>query len=146
MADWQVHDNLIVWATPFATAFGSWGATQLDLSEWWGMWVGAWHVFGGLCLSPDLDIRSRPLKRWGIFKVFWYPYRDFFKHRGVSHWLFVGSLTRLGYLLITPVFFYAGLVGFQEVLAQAIEHWRVIVGVYVGVEVSAIVHYIADLL
>lgn len=50
-------------------------------------------------LSPDLDLaRSRPTYRWKWLAPIWWGYHRIFKHRGLSHSLFLGSLTRVAYL------------------------------------------------
>jgi uncharacterized metal-binding protein len=51
-------------------------------------------------LSPDLDLRqSSPTRNWGLLRWLWRPYQLVFKHRGVSHNLFLSSITRVAYLL-----------------------------------------------
>jgi len=57
------------------------------------------YLFSSLLLSPDLDLRhNRSRRRWGLLGFLWIPYTKIFKHRGVSHSLLLGTLTRLGYL------------------------------------------------
>jgi uncharacterized metal-binding protein len=56
-------------------------------------------AFSMLFLSPDLDLaRSGPMRRWGRLAFLWWPYAKLFRHRGVSHHVLWGSLTRLVYL------------------------------------------------
>lgn len=67
-------------------------ATVTTLATW------AW----GLFLSPDLDLAESPRgcnakRRWGLLGAYWVPYGKTFKHRGLSHWLVVGTATRLVY-------------------------------------------------
>jgi Uncharacterized metal-binding protein len=55
-------------------------------------------LFGGLMFGPDLDTRSKPYARWGVFRVLWFPYRSVFKHRSRwSHGLLFGTLFRVVY-------------------------------------------------
>ncbi|NNF00696.1 MAG: metal-binding protein [Pyrinomonadaceae bacterium] len=55
-------------------------------------------VFGGLMFGPDLDTKSVQYSRWGVFRVFWFPYKGFFKHRSRwSHGLVFGTLFRVIY-------------------------------------------------
>lgn len=55
-------------------------------------------LFGGLMFGPDLDTKSIQYSRWGIFRVFWSPYKAFFKHRSRwSHGLIFGTLFRVIY-------------------------------------------------
>ena len=66
----------------------------------------AFSLFGGaylvssLLLSPDLDLRHNSARNnWGVLGFVWIPYTKIFKHRGLSHSLILGTLTRLAYLL-----------------------------------------------
>ncbi|MBK9437812.1 MAG: metal-binding protein [Chloracidobacterium sp.] len=62
--------------------------------------VGAAFLFGGLMFGPDLDTISRPYSRWSVFRIIWFPYRHFFKHRSrFSHGLLFGALFRVIYFL-----------------------------------------------
>jgi len=56
-------------------------------------------LVGGLLLSPDLDTRSRPSRRWGPLQLLWWPYRKLLKHRSLfSHSPVLGTGGRLAYL------------------------------------------------
>ena len=53
-------------------------------------------VIGGLWLSPDLDTRSNALRRWGMLRVLWWPYRRVIPHRSIwSHGPLIGTAGRL---------------------------------------------------
>jgi len=59
------------------------------------------YLFSSLLLSPDLDLRSNATRRrWGPLGFIWWPYTKVFKHRGLSHNLLLGPLTRIGYLFL----------------------------------------------
>lgn len=58
------------------------------------MFIIGWLI-STLIFSPDTDIM--PKKRAGILQLFLYPYAILFKHRGISHNVFLGTLTRLIY-------------------------------------------------
>ncbi|MGQ9463979.1 MAG: DUF2227 family putative metal-binding protein [Candidatus Fervidibacter sp.] len=59
----------------------------------------AGYLVGTFWLTPDLDLTtSRPLRRWGVLRLFWLPYAWLFPHRGLSHRPFLGALTRVLYL------------------------------------------------
>lgn len=63
-------------------------------------------IFGTYYLSPDLDIKSDPLKRWGILKHIWWPYQKIFKHRGKLHHPLSGPIiiiSTVGLFIIIPV-------------------------------------------
>jgi len=73
----------------------------------WGPWLGASGVataglsflLGGLWLSPDLDTRSNPTRRWGPLRLLWWPYRRLLRHRSLlSHSPLLGTGGRLLYL------------------------------------------------
>lgn len=68
------------------------------------------YMFGTYFLSPDMDINSTSYKRWGYLRIFWWPYKVFFKHRGYSHHLILGPLSRIANLalIVAPVMFFAG--------------------------------------
>ena len=56
-------------------------------------------LFGGLFLSPDLDIHSRPYQRWGELRWLWWPYQRLIRHRSVlSHSPVLGTAIRIAYL------------------------------------------------
>ena len=56
-------------------------------------------LFGGLFLSPDLDINSRPYQRWGALRWLWWPYQRLIRHRSMlSHSPFLGTAIRINYL------------------------------------------------
>ena len=87
---------------------------QIELLLWLPLTVGFYFlttsftyalIFGGtylassLLLSPDLDLKeNRARRRWGFLHFIWWPYVKVFKHRGMSHSLLFGPITRLGYL------------------------------------------------
>lgn len=59
------------------------------------------YLFSSLLLSPDLDLKvNKSRRRWGPLRFIWFPYTKIFKHRGLSHSLLFGSLTRLAYLAV----------------------------------------------
>ncbi|TGG85888.1 MAG: hypothetical protein ERJ67_04215 [Aphanocapsa feldmannii 277cV] len=70
---------------------------------WWSLPValtgGLAILIGGLWLSPDLDLVSRPLRRWGLLAPLWWPYRRCIPHRSpLSHGPLIGMTLRLLYL------------------------------------------------
>jgi uncharacterized metal-binding protein len=58
-------------------------------------------LFATFFMGPDLDLKqSGPTRRWGLFRFLWRPYEWIFSHRGWSHSILIGSLTRLVYLAV----------------------------------------------
>ena len=85
------------------------------------------YLFSSLFLSPDLDLRSNTARRrWGFLGFVWVPYTKVFKHRGLSHNLLLGPLTRIGYLF---------LVGFIVIYALNYFGLRANIQVHLGKEV-----------
>lgn len=75
------------------------GRTPTDAFINTSLFVGA-HFVCSYWLSPDLDINSTVIRRWGIFSFFWTPYERAIPHR---HWISHSGfsvLLRLLYLLI----------------------------------------------
>jgi uncharacterized metal-binding protein len=73
-------------------------------------------LFGGLIFGPDLDTYSKHYTRWGIFRVIWFPYRAFFKHRSrFTHGILFGTLLRTIYLMGALT-----LIAFLTALASAV--------------------------
>lgn len=62
------------------------------------------YFFSNFYLSPDLDLaKSSPKNNWGPLKFIWIPYSKTFKHRGISHSIIFGTLTRVIYLLLIVI-------------------------------------------
>jgi uncharacterized metal-binding protein len=118
--------------------------------------VGAGLAFliGGLWLSPDLDTRSRPTRRWGPLAVLWLPYRRLVRHRGwLSHLPLLGSGCRLAYmslglLLVCALLQPLGLPAPRAVITTAGALWQqqrpLLLAILAGVEASAWLHLIQD--
>lgn len=83
----------------------------------------AGYLMGMLFLSPDLDLaRTRPARRWGWLAVVWRPYAALFRHRGLSHHVLWGPLTRIAYLGILGGGVAAGLAAWLG-LCLGVERW-----------------------
>jgi uncharacterized metal-binding protein len=102
-------------------------------------------AFSMIFLTPDLDlVRSRPTRRWGRLSILWWPYAKIFRHRGVSHHIVWGPLTRIAYLTLLAAAAAVGIgalfgrpVSFGEPHASA---WAILAGAYV----PNIVHTVTD--
>ncbi len=55
-------------------------------------------LFSTLIMGPDIDITAK--KRTLILRYFLLPYSFFFRHRGISHHFFWGTVSRNVYLLL----------------------------------------------
>lgn len=63
------------------------------------------YLFGTFFLSPDLDLSSTPYKRWGFLRVMWWPYKELFKHRKMSHNIILGPVSIVGYFTMLIILF-----------------------------------------
>jgi uncharacterized metal-binding protein len=132
------------------------------LMGWWLGWMnGAMTaiavIVGGLWLSPDLDVRSTALRRWGVLGGIWWPYRRLLRHRSLlSHGPLIGMALRLAWLsalllLIwtTAAWLSAAVIpspsqtlpGLVTTLKQ---HPKPLISVLVGLEGSVWLHLILD--
>ncbi len=60
--------------------------------------LGAGFYAGTEFITPDLDIESRAIKRWGPLRTLWLPYKLLFKHGESSHNIVYGAVVRLLYI------------------------------------------------
>jgi uncharacterized metal-binding protein len=111
-------------------------------------------LLGGLLLSPDLDTRSNPTRRWGPLAVFWWPYRRCLSHRSLlSHSPLLGTAGRLLYLATVILLFSTALSPLgapraTQLLAAAERLWSeqrpLLLAALVGLEASSWLHLIQD--
>jgi len=140
MASGRNHDRAITATTPImlAAAIAS-GHAEV------GLIATASYYLAGMYLSPDLDLVSRPYKRWGFLRWVWLPYQRLIpRHRHwLSHGLVIGSAVRLVYLaaLVSPLWFF--LPGLQQVQWSGVTAPNAM-AVFCGVELSAINHLLLD--
>jgi len=80
MPDYKTHELINILALVLIVIIALYTRPTLSLIPFC---VG--YCFGTFLVSPDLDIVSRPYNRWSVFRIFWWPYKKLFKHRGVSH-------------------------------------------------------------
>jgi uncharacterized metal-binding protein len=140
MASGRNHDRAIYFATPIV--FGI-GASYFGIEL--GLIAGAAHYVGGLMLSPDLDLVSRPYKRWGLLRFIWLPYQRLIpRHRHwLSHGPVIGSAVRLVYLAawLSPVWFLFP--GLQQTQWSGVTLPNAM-AFFCGVELSALNHLLLD--
>lgn len=60
--------------------------------------LGAGFYAGTEFITPDLDIESKAIKRWGALRTIWFPYKLLFKHGKSSHNVIYGAVVRLLYI------------------------------------------------
>ncbi len=109
----RINEAALALCTPTAFAL-TWYATSdvayaLEITGY----ALAGMLFGTYFADPDLDqdhiTRTEArIRRWPIvglplyvaFVIFWYPYAKQTRHRGLSHQPVIGTLLRLGYILL----------------------------------------------
>ena len=122
---------------------------------WIGSVTGALaFLIGGLLLSPDLDTRSRPSRRWGPLQLLWWPYRQLLRHRSLlSHGPVLGTLGRLAYLAAVTLALAGLLAPWGAPTPLALLHWgqqlwrqqpALLLLALAGLEASAWLHLIQD--
>ena len=95
MPSGATHDRITLWSLPVVAGMASILTESGELT----LLVAGGYLFGGLMLSPDLDLRSRPYKRWGWLRWIWLPYQKMLRHRSFfSHGPIVGTTLRVVYL------------------------------------------------
>ncbi len=149
MASGKEHDRSTkLWSIPFGIGL----AILMDVRA--GLIGGLGFFIGGLWLSPDLDTKSRSLKRWGILQKIWLPYRKLLPHRSFfSHAPFIGTALRLSYLIawlliIINIMKFLGLIPpiaiFEIVQKQIQTYFQEALALFIGIEASAMLHLIKD--
>lgn len=108
------------------------------------------YLFSSLLLSPDLDLhKNAARRRWGPLGFLWAPYSKMFKHRGLSHSLVLGPLTRLLYLGLVLAGVIAGLSYLWGLTLpeEAISFWenrRLLLALGVGLYLPNVLHVLLD--
>lgn len=95
-------------------------------------------IITGLYISPDMDLAENFQG-----EPFWYLYGKLFKHRGVSHWPMIGTLTRLAYMgiLLVPFVYIFGYGWWLEAQIRSglFTVWAL------GLSLSDFLHYMLDI-
>lgn len=117
MPSGRTHDSITLWSLPLIA-----GVTfERTRSSSLALLVSAGFLFSGLMFGPDLDIYSRQYKRWGPLRWIWLPYRKVLRHRSfLSHGPIVGTLVRIGYLLLWLGLFGLVAIGLGTLIYQAL--------------------------
>jgi uncharacterized metal-binding protein len=106
------------------------------------------YLMTSLFLSPDLDLhKNSTRRRWGVLGFIWAPYSTFFKHRGLSHSLIIGPLTRLIYLSIVVGLILYGLTVAGVTLPKEPLSWLsedLLFVLAAGIYLSNIMHVLLD--
>lgn len=156
MPSGQTHDRITLWSLPIVAGSTLILTENSDLT----LLVSGGFLFSGLMFSPDLDLRSRPFKRWGWLRWLWIPYQKVIRHRSVfSHGLLIGTTLRVLYLV--SWFMVVGVLilgviqlfrdvpwswlGFAQAVARSLRNYRVQgLALFVGLELGAMSHSVSD--
>ncbi len=149
MTSGQKHDKAtIIVCIPFSLLIGIIFGIQSSVI------AGTFFLLGGFWLSPDLDIRSLSLKRWGYFRILWWPYRKCISHRSfLSHGPFIGSFLRISYLiaiayLVKILFQMLGIelpfISITQLKVLIDKYPQEVLAIIIGIEASAWLHLILD--
>ena len=109
-----------------------------------GIIVGLGCLFGGLMLSPDLDIRSNPYNRWFLLKFIWWPYQTMGHRNWLSHSLIIGTIGRVCYLLVWVELCLIWFVPWQVQWQWVQLRWEWVIWGLVGIEGAAALHLLLD--
>lgn len=97
-------------------------------------------VFASLMFNGDLDIVSRPYRRWSLLRFIWKPYQKIFEHRSIwTHGIIIGTLVRL--IWISPLIF---LVYKFFPLSFYQLDWLDLLLIFIGLELGNTIHTASD--
>jgi uncharacterized metal-binding protein len=121
------------------------------------------YLASGLIFSPDLDLQSKPYKRWGPLRFIWIPYQRLVPHRSwISHSFIFGPLFRVVYFgfmaillyliatlllnLFTPIDTTGTLFSFSRTIANWVDtHPTIIYYAFAGLVLGGAAHTLADI-
>ncbi len=149
MASGHAHEKATkIWTLPFAVAI----SVVIGVPN--AILGGLAFAVGGLWLSPDLDTKSKSLKRWGTLQNLWWPYRKLIAHRSIfSHGLIIGTTIRIIYLLslATLILLFLEAIGianaltlFKAIITLIQNNSEYTLSIIFGLEASAWLHLIKD--
>lgn len=144
MASGKTHDK-ITWISGgaiTAALLASYPANPILVG-----FFGASYLFAGFMFGPDLDTNSIQLKRWGLLKFIWIPYKNSIRHRSpLSHGFLSGTAIRVLYLG-TIICVLVGLAGHLPALAKLLgDNMPIVFSSLAGMEAGAMSHTVADLI
>lgn len=103
-------------------------------------------LFAGIAFNGDLDLNSKPYKRWGWFKFIWSPYQKLFNHRSIfTHGPVIGTIIRLLWILVpmTPILIF---VSPAVIWAYVVMYQVEILVALCAIEAGSLSHTLADVI
>lgn len=156
MPSGQTHDRITLWSLPAVTGL----TLAVTRSSNLALIVSGGFLFSGLMFSPDLDLRSRPFKRWGWLRWIWIPYQKVMRHRSFfSHGLLIGTTLRVLYLAVCFLLLAVFIVGIIQLFRDIAWSWQGLerevrrslfeyrvewIALFVGLELGALSHSFSD--
>ncbi|ENQ3106996.1 Uncharacterized metal-binding protein [Bacillus sp. 491mf] len=105
-------------------------------------------IVGTYFLTPDLDIHSSAYRKWGLLRIFWYPYQTVMPHRSpLTHTIIIGDLIRLLYMLLvfSPFLYVLNKTVLEGKLVEIAKVHEVEIFTFVlGVIAASTLHIVAD--
>ena len=137
MPDGKTHDKITIRFLPFLL----FGLFLLQVPFGISLIMIFGYLFSAYMFNGDLDIHSRPYRRWGVIRFIWKPYQNTFSHRSIfTHGFIIGTLIRLIYILFIPFL----IMLFLNINALIIFLNPFSIIFYIGLEIGAMSHTIAD--
>jgi len=114
----------------------------LDLKQFLALSAG--FYIGTDFITPDLDVESRAINRWGKLKILWLPYKLMFRHGKSSHNIIYGAVVRLIYISLI-------IFGLYYLLFRSLPTDMAVLSVFVFILLTGIItanalHVILDML
>jgi uncharacterized metal-binding protein len=144
----HVYWNLLIF-TNLIWALKYWVSFDVSMVDVLIMSISFWGAT--FLLSPDLDIHSQVYNNFGPIKKLFLPYQKMFKHRGISHMVVIGTMSRVAYVVLILV---AGaylveqytevIVPWGDILPGVIEYHREGLWALSGVVLADLGHIMAD--
>lgn len=107
-------------------------------------------IYGTLFMNPDMDLayQIRLLSFRGLMTLPFRLYAAFFRHRGISHSLLWGTLTRIGWLALffwgVSILFYKVTFPKETIFAAFIHHPKFWIYGFLGLFLADISHVVLD--
>jgi len=137
MPDGKTHDKITLRFSPVLII----GLFLLNIPFSISIIITIGYFFSAYMFNGDLDLYSRPYRRWGFLRFIWKPYQNTFSHRSFfTHGLIVGTLIRLIYLFGIPFI----IMMFMGINAGIIFFNPISLMFYIGLEIGAMSHTVAD--
>lgn len=118
------------------------GPATINLKQF--LTLSAGYYIGTDFITPDLDIKSKAIKRWGVLKVLWLPYMWLFKHGQSSHNIMYGAVVRIVYISLI-------ILGVYYLLFRSLPPGTIVSSVYIiifliGIITANALHVVLDFL